>query len=333
MRVIIYGAGAVGSVLGGRLAESGADVVLVARPAHVAAIAAGGLRLRTAHGVDVVSVLAVTSLDLLTPGPDDVVLITAKTQDTPIIHDALLAWNPSVRVVCGTNGVEHERMALRRFRHVYGMVIQLPAQFEKPGEVTALFGPTNALVDVGCYPSGADSTVTSLVALLAAAPGIECEADPAVMVKKHAKLLMNLTNVADGACGLGGRRARVAAAAMAEGRVVYEAAGIVHEHPADLAAHYAERLATMKFQVPEGDTFLGGSTWQSLAKGATSLETDYFNGEIVLLARLHGLATPANDFLLELSARMLHERIPAGFSTVEQLDADWDAVLSGRTRP
>ena len=89
----------------------------------------------------------------------------------------------------------------------------------------------------------------------------------------------------------------------------------------------------MKFQVPEGDTFLAGSTWQSLAKGATSLETDYFNGEIVLLARLHGLATPANDFLIELSARMLRNRIPAGFSTVEQLDADWDAVLSGRTTP
>ena len=36
-------------------------------------------------------------------------------------------------VVCGTNGVEHERLALRRFARVYGMVIQLPAQFEKAG--------------------------------------------------------------------------------------------------------------------------------------------------------------------------------------------------------
>ena len=333
MRVIIYGAGAVGSVLGGRLAQSGADVVMVARPAHVDAIAAGGLRLRTAHGVDVITVPAVTSLDSLTPGPDDMVLITAKTQDTPLIHDALLAWNASVRVVCGTNGVEHERMALRRFRHVYAMVIQLPAQFEKPGEVTALFGPTNALVDVGRYPTGVDATVSELVGLLATSPAIECEPDPAVMVKKHAKLLMNLTNAADGACGLGGRRARVAAEAIAEGRLVYEAAGIVHEQRADLAAHYAARLATMKFQVPEGDTFLGGSTWQSLAKGATSLETDYFNGEILLHARLHGIATPANDFLLELSARMLHERIPAGFTTVAQLDADWEATLSGRSAP
>ena len=38
VRVIIYGAGAVGSVIGGRLRQGGADVVLVSRPAHVAAI-------------------------------------------------------------------------------------------------------------------------------------------------------------------------------------------------------------------------------------------------------------------------------------------------------
>ena len=47
VRVIIYGAGAVGSVIGGRLRQGGADVVLVARPAHAAAIRQSGLALRT----------------------------------------------------------------------------------------------------------------------------------------------------------------------------------------------------------------------------------------------------------------------------------------------
>ena len=68
---------------------------------------------------------------------------------------------PTLPVVCGTNGVEHERLALRRFGRVYGMVIQLPAQFEKPGEVTVLCGPTNAILDVGRYPSGVDETAAS----------------------------------------------------------------------------------------------------------------------------------------------------------------------------
>ena len=45
---------------------------------------------------------------------------------------------------------------------VYGMVVQLPAQFEKAGEVTVLCAPTNAILDVGRYPSGIDETATEL---------------------------------------------------------------------------------------------------------------------------------------------------------------------------
>ncbi len=40
----------------------------------------------------------------------------------------------------------------------------------------------------------------------------------------------------------------------------------------------------------------GGSTWQSLARGA-SVEVDYLNGEIVLLGRLHDVPTPVNELL------------------------------------
>ncbi len=112
--------------------------MLVARPAHAAAIHQSGLALRTARGTEVVDIDAVTSIGQLTPSDDDVVVVTAKTQHTMAIHDALFAWNAGAAVVCATNGVEHERMALRKFARVYGMVVQLPAQFEKPGEVTVL---------------------------------------------------------------------------------------------------------------------------------------------------------------------------------------------------
>ncbi len=44
-----------------------------------------------------------------------------------------------------------------------------------------------------------------------------------------------------------------------------------------------------------GDDRGGGSTWQSLERGAGSVETDYLNGENTLLGRLHGLSTPVND--------------------------------------
>jgi 2-dehydropantoate 2-reductase len=321
--VIIYGAGAVGSVIGGRLRQGGVDVVLVSRSAHAAAICERGLILRTAKGSEVVEVDAVTSIDQLTPTGDDVVVITAKTQDTTEIHGAILSWNPEVPVVCGTNGVEHERVALRRFAKVYAMVVQLPAQFERPGEVTALCAPTNAILDVGRYPSGVDRTASALAALIAASPNLSSVADDDVMTKKYGKLLVNLGNAADAACGFAGRGARVVAAAIEEGKDVYRAAGIRWEQPRERVESYNKRAATMRFDIPEGDTFLGGSTWQSLVKGASTVETDYFNGEIVLLGRLHGVRTPTNEFLQQYATTMLREQHRPGSVTIEQLDAQW----------
>jgi len=325
VRVIVYGAGAVGSVIGGRLRQGGAAVVLIGRAAHASAIRKRGLALRTAKDRDVIAVDAVTSIDEVTPGNDDIVLITAKTQDTPSIHDSVLRWNPDVPIVCATNGVEHERMALRRFARVYGMVIQLPAEFEKPGEVTILCGPTNAILDVGRYPRGIDETAAELAALLDRSPRLLSEADDDVMTKKYGKLLINLGNVADAACGVAGRRARVTADAIEEGKRVYEAAGIRWEQAPDRVETYKKRAETMQFDFPEGDTFIGGSTWQSLVKGATSIETDFFNGEVILLGRLHGVATPTNEFLQRYAARMLRGDVRAGSMKPEDLDAEWEA--------
>lgn len=327
--MIVYGAGAVGSVIGGRLRQGSAEVVLVARPAHADAIRERGLTLHMASGSDVVDVDAVTSIDQLVPAPDDVVVITAKTQDTPAIHAALADWNRDVAVVCATNGVEHERLALRLFPRVYGMVVQLPAQFETPGEVTALWSPDNAILDVGRYPSGLDDVATELATVLDRSPRISSEADDDVMTKKHGKLLVNLGNVPDAACGLAGRRAGVVADAIEEGKRVFTAAGIRWEQTEEAANRYRARVKAMRIDIPPGHTFVGGSTWQSLMRGAPSLETDYLNGEIVLLARLHGLVAPANEFLQLYALRLLRGELPAGSVSLEQLGADWEGWRSG----
>jgi 2-dehydropantoate 2-reductase len=332
VRVIIFGAGAVGSVIGGRLRQGGADVVLVTRAPHAEAIRESGLSLRMAAGTDVVEIDAVTSIDQLTPGADDVVVITAKTQDAATIHAEVVEWHSNVPIVCGTNGVEHERVALRRFGRVYGMVVQLPAQFEKPGEVTVLCAPTNAILDVGRYPTGLDDTAIELAALLDRAPRLSSEADDDVMVKKYGKLLVNLGNAGDAACGIAGRGARVVAVAMEEGKLVYQAAGIRWDLSPERAEHYKARVATMQFDVPPGDTFIGGSTWQSLMKGAVSVETDYFNGEILLLARLHGLHAPANEFLQQYAMRLLRGEVAPGSMSIDQLDSEWEAQRSELVR-
>ena len=56
----------------------------------------------------------------------------------------------------------------------------------------------------------------------------------------------------------------------------------------------------------------GGSSTQSLARGTGSIETDYLNGEIVLLGRLHGVPVPANAYFVGLSARLVRDRAKPG---------------------
>jgi 2-dehydropantoate 2-reductase len=65
-------------------------------------------------------------------------------------------------------------------------------------------------------------------------------------------------------------------------------------------------------QAVEGAERSGSSSWQSLARGTRSIESDYLNGEIVLLGRLHGVPTPANDLLRRLAGSMAAEGRPPG---------------------
>ena len=93
MRYIIIGAGAVGGTIGGCLFQGGHEVVLVARGAHLDALRRDGLRLATPLGTEVLPIPAVSGPAELELRHDDVLILTAKTQDA----EALLAewaWQP-----------------------------------------------------------------------------------------------------------------------------------------------------------------------------------------------------------------------------------------------
>ena len=83
MRFIIYGAGAVGSVIGGHLFRTKHNVALVANPQHVGKIRELGLKLITTTNTYVLKVPAYKEAKELSPfHNDDVVLLTAKSQHT-----------------------------------------------------------------------------------------------------------------------------------------------------------------------------------------------------------------------------------------------------------
>jgi 2-dehydropantoate 2-reductase len=55
----------------------------------------------------------------------------------------------------------------------------------------------------------------------------------------------------------------------------------------------------------------GGSTWQSVQRGAGSVEIDYLAGEIVLLGRLHRIPTPVNELLQRVVSEVARDQGPA----------------------
>jgi 2-dehydropantoate 2-reductase len=317
MRYVIFGAGGIGGVIGGRLAEHGHDVVLVARGAHHDAIRERGLQMRTPAGPVQVDVPVTDDVATLSPGPDDVVLLCTKSQDSEAALDAIAAASsPEVAVVCAQNGVENERMALRRFDHVHGMAVMLPATHLEPGVVDAWGAPASGILDVGRYPEGVDDVDEELSAALRASNFIS-SAEPKVMLTKYGKLLLNLANVLEAACGMrDGAVGDVYQRARAEALACYGAAGI------DAPTGDDERRKDMKMTPIDGVRRGGGSTWQSLARSAPSIETDYLNGEICLLGRLHGVPTPVNAALQRIGRRLVAEHVEPGAFPVDELLAE-----------
>jgi 2-dehydropantoate 2-reductase len=308
VRIVLIGPGAVGGVVGGRLFQHGHDVVLVARGAHRAAIAGRGLTVEWPEGAVTLPVPVVGSPADLTYGPDDVVVVAVKSQDTPGVVDALAAVAPSATpIVCLQNGVANEVAFLRRFSSVHGVTVMAPTWHLEPGVVRAYTHEAAAILDIGRWPGGTDA-VDDAVAAAFCASGFESVARADIRRWKYAKLLLNLGNPVDALCPRDADFDELARRARAEGQAVLEAAGIAFTSEAE----DRERRGDILRIIPIDDrTRPGASTWQSLARGLP-VEVDHLNGEIVLLGRLHGVPTPVNELLQAATHAAVASRTPPG---------------------
>ncbi|CAM5250282.1 MULTISPECIES: ketopantoate reductase family protein [Streptomyces] len=326
MRYIIIGAGAVGGTVGGRLAQAGREVVLVARGPHLAALREHGLRLRVPQGESTYRLPAVDGPEPLGElRADDVLVLAVKTQDTVA---ALETWGDVpvagggtaaglLPLVCLQNGVESGRLALRRFRHVYGVCVWLPSTFVEPGVVSATGAPLTGILHLGRLPHGTDDTARRIAADLADAH-FEAPVVPDVARWQYAKLLGNLGNALEAVSGpVASEEARALFARVrAEGEAVLDAAGIPYAGAEEQRAARGDKVTLVPLDgAPRG----GGSSWQSLVRGTGTIEADYLNGEIVLLGRLHGVPTPLNELLRDLANRFAREHRAAGSLPVADL--------------
>jgi 2-dehydropantoate 2-reductase len=325
-RYIIVGAGGVGVTFAAELQRAGRDVVLVARGAQLEFLRAGKLRYVRPDGARNVGLPAAGDPAEVALVPDDVLVLATKTQDA---EAALASWAgqpvrypdgtqrtaaASIPVLTTQNGLETERIALRRFAAVLAGVLWVPATYTRPGEVISAGAPAVGVTWLGAYPAGSHPRLAAIAGDLRAA-GFEAQVVEDITRWKAAKLLGSVTFVLTALYPAGELRDLAAQVLREEAREILAAAGC---GIADMAAESTARLDRFAVQPVAGRAPGGNSTWQSLAR-SSPLETDFLNGEIVLAARLLGKTAPANEAVTERAHRAWREGTAAGSLSLDDL--------------
>lgn len=301
MKIAVMGAGAVGCYYGARLARAGHAVTLIARPAHVQAIAqAGGLWLQTDAGEECIPVHA--SSDASAVRGAQWVLFCVKSTDTESAGRAMAAHLDAGAVVLSLqNGVDNaERLQALLGRAVLASVVYVACTMAAPGRVRHLGRGELVLAP------GPDSTA---IASALRSAGIPVEISANVASALWTKLVLNcvynplsaITRLPYGA--IAGSPSLDVAQVMTD--VVHECQAVAQARGIALPADLLERTLALAQTMPQQHS----STAQDLARGKRS-EIDHLNGFIVRQGAALGIATPANR-LLHTLVRLLEQHLPS----------------------
>ena len=210
MKICIYGAGAIGGLVAGRLAQAGHEVSVVARGAHLTAIRERGLRVLS-DGKEF-SVKIKADIDPARLGPQDCVFVAVKGQSMPEVASTiapLLA--PDTSIVTAMNGVPwwfFDRLAFGGGKlrlesldpggrisaamptgRIIGCVVHLAASTPEPGLIRHNMGSRLILGE----PGGKNTARTQAIVDALNAAGFRAEASGAIEKEFWVKLLGNLS--------------------------------------------------------------------------------------------------------------------------------------------
>ena len=299
LRIAVMGAGAVGCYYGARLALAGHQVTLIARPAHVQAIAQRrGLWLESSGFTGLVSLHASSEASAVAGA--QFVLFCTKSNDTEQAGQAMAPYlAPDAVVWSLQNGVDNaERLAQVLQRPVVPAVVYVAAQMAGAGHVRHL--------GRGELQVGPHAHQAPLLAALRQA-GVSVEESDNVAATLWAKLVLNcvynplsaITDLSYGPLLAGVGVEQTVRDIVQECLAVAQASGV--DLPPDTLDKVLQLAASMPAQK--------SSTAQDLARGKRS-EIDHLNGFIVRQGEQLGIATPVNRLLHTLVR--LRESHPVG---------------------
>jgi len=305
MKICIYGAGAIGGYVGAMLARQGAEVSLIARGPHLAAMQANGLRLEV--GDDSFTVHPTLTDDPADLGPQDYVLLTMKAHGVQAIADAMQPLlGPDTAVVTAQNGLpwwyfhglggpyEGRRLESCDPGNVLwdrigpdraiGSVVWQAAEVPEPGVVKLGYGERLSLGE----PKGGRSDRIDVLSKALVAAGIKAPVRPNLRNEIWAKLWGNLSfNPVSALTGATLEQLAtdpgvrpIIAAMMTEAQAIGEALGARFPMTVDKRISTAQAVGAHKT-----------SMLQDLETGRT-MEIEPIIGSLVELAQITGLPAP-----------------------------------------
>ncbi|RVU34824.1 2-dehydropantoate 2-reductase [Hwanghaeella grinnelliae] len=296
LRFGIMGAGGVGGYFGASLAKSGADVVMIARNAHLAKIQEAGLRVETAEGAFSAPVTATD--DPAQAGPCDVVLVAVKLWDTETAVEAISPMvGPETTVISLQNGIGAEPAFAARYGQdrVFGGVAQISATISAPGTIAKHSG--FARIVFGELGQAQPDRTAALVEAFTQA-GIETKHSTDIQAELWRKFIFLVA--LSGATAVTGKPIGEVLS-NTEDRALFEA--LVKETHAlsqakaiGLAPETPAQVVTFAEGLPHA---MRASMAHDLIAG-NRLELDWLSGAVVRMARELGVPAPANAGVVDV---------------------------------
>ncbi len=316
MRILIFGAGAIGQFLGAKLANGGAQVHLVARASVVGAVNAGGMRVSELKDVEVSVQKGLSASELLSPGDAfDLVLLTVKGSATAssaeILSSRLAPGTPVISFQNGVENVARIRAAAPGLVALAGMVPYNVVQLA-PGQIKRTSAGVLMTERV---------PITERLLQICRRAGLELELRNDMREVQWGKLLLNLNNPINALSGqplraqlLDRGYRSIVASLQSEALAALKRAGI---QPAKVTALPPTWIPTL-LRLPTPVFRRIAARMLKIADDARSsmyddrlagrvTEVDDLCGAVVRLAQAQGLRAPLNA-----AVQKLVENAPAG---------------------
>lgn len=311
-KIVVIGAGAIGSIVGGLLSKAGYDVTLIGRKDNVDEINQHGLIIDGIFGEMKIDIKAKECLSF----KPDIVFLAVKTQDvkTAIEENKLFISNSII--VTMQNGMESDKIvaSILGQDNIFSSVVFFGGNFLESGKVTLINYNKKGSLVVGRAFGDENETTKKIIDILNEA--LPTKGTSNIVGAHWTKLIFNQSNAIPAVTGIpmqeivkNKKLVKLQIMLMKEAFYIVEKSGATPYSLPGAPISFIKFLLNLPliFSIPLfrlQANFLGnlpspGSTLQSINRNK-STEIDYLNGEIVRLGEKIKTPTPYNSVIVNL---------------------------------